>query len=398
MHPSEEIKGVKSNILKNKKIVLAVTGSIAAIESIKLARELIRHDAEIIPVMTKASTQIIHPDALWFATGKKPKTTLTGQTEHVSYCGKIQDSADLLLISPCTANTISKIAHGIDDTSVTTFATTAIGSKTPILIVPAMHLSMYSHNIIKENIEKCKQNQIEFISPHIKGSKAKLASIDEIVANVIKKTNKNDLNEKKMLIIGGSNIQPIDDIRYISNFSSGKTGLFLAKKAYLRGAKVLLMMGHNNLEIPKYIKTRNFTTIKKLTKLLKEENLSNFDIIINCAAISDYIPEKTKGKIKSGKKNLKIKMNNAPKIIPKIKKMSSKSTIVAFKAEEKKENIEKKSMELLKKYDIDYVVGNHISAFNKDQNEISIFDRQGKIDTKKDRKEKLADHILDKIK
>ena len=140
MHPADEIRGSKSNKLAKKKIVLGVTGSIAAVETVKLARELIRNGAEVFPVMTKSATKIIHPDALWFATGNKPIVELSGATEHVSFCGRVKYPADLLLISPCTANTISKIAHGIDDTTVTTFASTAIGSSVPIMIVPAMHL------------------------------------------------------------------------------------------------------------------------------------------------------------------------------------------------------------------------------------------------------------------
>ena len=157
MHPADEIRGSKSKRLSKKRIVLAVTGSIVAVETIKLSRELIRHGAEVFPVMTPSATKIIHPDSLWFATGNKPIIELSGKTEHVSFCGRVKNPADLLLISPCTANTISKIAHGIDDTAVSTFATTAIGSGVPILIVPAMHLSMYDHKIIQENIKKCKK-------------------------------------------------------------------------------------------------------------------------------------------------------------------------------------------------------------------------------------------------
>ncbi|HEC72138.1 MAG TPA: hypothetical protein ENI36_00875, partial [Thermoplasmatales archaeon] len=119
MHPVEEIKGEKSNKLSNKRIVVGITGSIAAVETVKLCRELIRHGAEVYPVMTESATKIIHPDALEFATGKKPILRLTGKIEHVELCGKTRNPADLLLIVPCTANTISKIALGIDDTPVT---------------------------------------------------------------------------------------------------------------------------------------------------------------------------------------------------------------------------------------------------------------------------------------
>lgn len=157
MHPADEIRGVKSKRLAKKRIVLGITGSIAAVESVKLSREFIRHGAEIFPVMTHSATKIIHPDSLEFATGNKPIIELTGKTEHVSFCGRVKEPADLFIISPCTANTISKIAHGIDDTAVTTFATTAIGSDIPMLIVPAMHLSMYDHKIVQKNVLKCKE-------------------------------------------------------------------------------------------------------------------------------------------------------------------------------------------------------------------------------------------------
>ena len=190
MHPVNDIIESKSKILKNKTIVLGITGSIAAVETIKLSRELIRHGAKVIPVMSKAATKIIHQDAIWFATGHKPIIELSGKTEHVSYLGRVKKPADLYLICPATANTISKISHGIDDTSITTFATTALGSKIPMIIVPAMHLSMYDNKIIKENIKKLKKNNVHFILPQIIKNKAKLPKQDKIIAEIIKKTYK----------------------------------------------------------------------------------------------------------------------------------------------------------------------------------------------------------------
>jgi phosphopantothenoylcysteine decarboxylase / phosphopantothenate---cysteine ligase len=177
MHPADELRGKASKKLLGKRIVLGVTGSIAAVESVKLARELIRHGAVVYPVMTPAAMRILHPDALEFATSHKPVVQLSGQTEHVAWCGLVADPVDVLLISPCTANTISKIARGIDDTPVTTCATTALGSKVPILCVPAMHLSMYDHNIIQKNIEICQKHGVLFLDPFIKGNKAKLPEI-----------------------------------------------------------------------------------------------------------------------------------------------------------------------------------------------------------------------------
>ena len=254
MHPADEIRGSKSNKLSKKRVVLGITGSIAAVETVKLSRELIRHGAEVIPVMTSSAERIIHPDSIEFATGKKPTIELTGETEHVSLCGQVRDPVDLLLICPCTANTISKIAHGIDDTPVTTFATTAIGSSVPILIVPAMHISMYDHKIVQKNIKECKKIGIKFIDPFIEKNIAKMADIDEIVSYVFREIGKKDLLKKKILIIGGPSAEKIDDVRIITNLSSGKTAISLAKDAFFRGADVEMWYGLGRESVPNYIK------------------------------------------------------------------------------------------------------------------------------------------------
>ena len=141
--------------LAGKQIVIAVTGSIAAVEVIKLIHALRRCGAVVQPVMSHAATGIIHPDALTYASGRETITRLSGHVEHITWCGE-GGSADLLLIAPCTANTLGKIACGIDDTPVTTFATTALGSKKPVIVVPAMHNSMYRHPAVTENILKLK--------------------------------------------------------------------------------------------------------------------------------------------------------------------------------------------------------------------------------------------------
>ena len=398
MHPSDDIRGSKSNFLTGKRIVLAVTGSIAVVETIKLARELIRHGAEIIPVMSDSATKIIHPDSLWFATGKKPIVELSGATEHVFYCGRVKDPADLLLICPCTANTISKIAHGIDDTSVTTFATTSIGSNIPILIVPAMHLSMYDHKIIQGNIRKCKTVKIKFIEPNIEKNKARMPDIDEIVANVICLTGKQNLFKKKVLIIGGPTAEPIDDIRVVTNRSSGKTAVLLAKSAFYQGADVELWYGRGYEPVPKWIKKTDYISLNDLLKLVKFKKLNKFDIIIVCAAVSDYIPKKQEGKISSGKDKLVVEMHPAPKIMSILRKKAPKAKIVGFKVEEKKDKLKEKSINLLKNSKLDFVVGNTISAFSSNKNEIWIFNQKGKSINKKGKKEILADYILELIK
>ena len=398
MHPADEIRGSKSKILSKKRIVLAVTGSIAAVETIKLSRELIRHGAEVFPVMTPSATKIIHPDSLWFATGNKPIIELSGETEHVTFCGRVKNPADLLLISPCTANTISKIAHGIDDTTVTTFASTAIGSDVPILIVPAMHLSMYDHKIVQENIKKCKKVGVRFVEPLIEKNKAKMASIDEIVSYVIRETSKQDLAKKKILVIGGPTAEPIDDVRVITNRSSGKTAIWLVKNAFYRGSDVELWYGFGSETPPDFIRTVRFESISDHSKLLKSKDLKKFDVIVLCAALSDYIPKKLKGKIPSGKDKLVVELSPASKIISGLRKKAPNSKIIGFKVEETSSKLKEKASALLKKNNLDFVVANTISGFSKDENEIWIIDKKGKCIHKKGRKEQLASYILDTVR
>lgn len=396
MHPVNDIRGSKSSFLKDKKIVLAVTGSIAAVETIKLARELIRHGAEVIPVMTNAATKIIHPDSLWFATGKRPIVELSGDTEHVNYCGRVKDPVDLLLLCPCTANTISKIAHGIDDTVVTTFATTAIGSKIPVLVVPAMHGSMYDHKIVQENIQKCIQIDIDFVGPTILGNKAKLPSIEEITANVIRKLGKNDYKDKKILVIGGGTFEAIDDVRGITNKSSGKTAISFTKNIFNRGGKVELWYGSLDEKPPIYVKTKSFTSLNDLFKLSEKNKLKKFDIIIICAALSDYIPNYTKGKISSAEEKINISLKQSQKFISTIRKKAPKSKIIAFKLLEDGKKVKTQSKNLLEKNKLDLVVGNTTSGFGSDSNKYWVFSKT-KSSIKKGKKEMLTNYVLDEI-
>ena len=396
MHPADDLRGVSSNKLSQKTIILGVTGSIAAVETVKLARELIRHGADVVPVMTKSASRLIHPDALEFATSHKPIIDLSGKTEHIFFCGLVKDPADLLLICPCTANTISKIAHGIDDTAVTTFATTAIGSNIPINIVPAMHLSMYKHKGLQKNIETCKELGISFIQPDIDQTKAKMPGIDEIVANVIKNIGSQDLKDKSVLIIGGATAEPIDDIRILTNKSSGKTAVSLARTAFERGACVEAWYGYASAPMPSYISVKHFQTIQDIFGLLKD-NTKTFDVIIVCAALADYLPKKQKGKLSSGKQNMAFECVPAPKVIQTIRDIAPKSTLIAFKAEENKKDLIKEATTLLSANNLDVVVANTLSAFGADDNEIIIVDKNKKTMIKKGKKDELATYILDTI-
>ena len=397
MHPADEIRGSTSQKLANKTIILGITGSIAAVETVALARELIRHGANVLPVMTESATRIIHPDAVEFATAHKPIIGLSGRTEHVTYCGLTKNAADLLLISPCTGNTVSKIAHAVDDSPVTTFATTAFGSGIPIILVPAMHLSMYDHRIFQQNIKKLKQQGVTVLEPIVRGNKARMPSMVSIVAQVLRTLGSKDMKNIHVLVIGGGTEEPIDDIRVLTNTSSGRTAVACAVNAFERGATVEVWYGSAQVPVPAYIPIKRFSTIHDLQVLVRQEHIQRFDVIILCAALADYIPRTVKGKIKSGKTPLVLTFDPAEKVLPIIRKKASKAKIIAFKAEASKATIINHSRQLLNRYTLDLVIGNTVKGFGSETNEIAFVTKKGKSSWKKGSKEKLAAAILDTI-
>ncbi|MHA1442539.1 MAG: bifunctional phosphopantothenoylcysteine decarboxylase/phosphopantothenate--cysteine ligase CoaBC [Candidatus Heimdallarchaeota archaeon] len=398
-----EITGKTSDLLKEKKIVIGLTGSVAVVETVHLARLLMRHGAEVIIAMTKAAQDLIQPDLLEWATGNPVIIELTGQIEHVHLCGLHPERADLLLIAPSTANTIGKIAGGIDDTVVTTFATTALGSKMPIAIVPAMHSSMYQNPVVVENIEKLKKIGIKFIGPRIEEGKAKIATNDDILEEVVSLVAKNDLKGKKVVITAGPTRAWIDDIRFITNPSSGKMGLELAKEAKSRGADVTLILGPSTLSLPNI--GLNIIRIDTTQDIIEAINdLTRIDIFISAAAIGDYEPIKTKGKIPSKQAKLTIVLKPTPKIITVVKKKFPKTEIVGFKAEvdlTEKQLIEKAKTSL-EQHDIDIVVGNVVNkpkqGFATATNEVVLVKKKGKpIHIPLDSKRSIAKKILDEL-
>lgn len=392
MHPADHLRGTKSDKLNGRRIVLGVTGSIAAVECVKLCRELIRNGAEVHAVMSKDAQGIIHPWALEFATGRPVTTEIDGRVQHVSLCGDVPDKADLLLIAPATANTISKMAFGIDDTPVTTFATTAIGGGMPVIVVPAMHGSMMAHKIVLENIEKLKRLGVTVLMPKMEESKAKMPSIDFIVSSVISLVGKRDLVGRKVLVIAGATEEPIDDIRVVTNRSSGETGLELARAAYERGANVDLWMGRCECEIPGHIKTTRFTSYGSLAKLAA--NVKH-DIVLFPAAVSDFSPKKAVGKISSDQEALTITLRRTPKLIDRMKGRF----VVGFKAQArmKDEDLVKEALQLIKRSRCSLVVANSVENVKKGHTIVIVVTPDGTTEELEGTKSEVADKIMDRV-
>lgn len=397
MHPVEELRGSTSRLLHRRRILFGVTGSIAAVESVRLARELIRHGADVFPVMTPAATRILHPDALEFATGHRPVTQLSGQVEHVQWCGLIPDPVNLVVLPGCTANTISKIAHGIDDTPVTTCVTTALGSQVPVLIIPAMHKSMYTNRFVQESLHACEKAGITILEPWMDRTKAKLADLPVMVSTIIRLLSPQTLAGKRILVIGGATAETIDDIRVLTNRSSGKMATSLAVAAYEQGAAVDLWYGNVTEPIPSFVSVTPFTTTQNLLTLVRRRPVKTYDGIIVCAAIANYIPTRTKGKIPSGKKELTITCHPAPKILEALRAKAPAVPIVAFKAEETKSQLHRETKRLIKTFKLQGAVGNTLASFGADTTEILILPRTGKAVWITGKKPELARDIINRF-
>ncbi|MEI6294061.1 MAG: bifunctional phosphopantothenoylcysteine decarboxylase/phosphopantothenate--cysteine ligase CoaBC, partial [Methanomicrobiales archaeon] len=286
-----------AGVLEGKCIVLGVTGSIAATEVVRLSHELRREGAIVQGVMSQAACGILSPDALTYATGRETITRCTGMVEHVEYCG-VGGKADLFLVAPCTANSIGKIACGIDDTPVTTFATTAVGRGIPVLIAPAMHESMYRHPAVIDNLETLRRWGIDIIPPRIDEGRAKIAGIEEIVLHVKRALGGMGLTGKKVLITSGACRESVDDVRVLTTRSTGMMGRALALEAFRLGANVTVV--HRD-RFPCVTNINVSSAGEMRGAVLSECASGNVDYYLSAAAISDFAPDPVKGKIPSGK-------------------------------------------------------------------------------------------------
>ena len=389
MHPSEEIHCEKSNKLRGKTIVLGITGSIAATECFSVIRELVRHGAKVIPVMTPSAVKLVAPDAIEFASGIKPIVELTGQTEHITHLGD-PSAADLFIVYPATANTISKMAQGIDDTAVTSMATVALGGKIPVAVAPAMHELMLDNPAVAKNLRTLAEWGVHIIGPHRDGTRAKAASKEEIVSWAIKLLSKNDLLGRRILIIGGRSEEPIDSMRMITNRSTGHMALALARRAFERGADVELWMGGCGVALPDFLNIRRFSAVSDLVEMV---DTIDHDLVIVPAALADFTPfEKIEGKIPSDKL-FEVKLKPVPKVLPLIRKNCG--NVIGFKAESglTLAELEKKARARMGEYDLRAVVANDIDDAGKTTSS-AILVTSGKSKNITGTKIEVSDEIL----
>lgn len=374
-------------------VVLCVTGSIAAIESIKLARKLVRNGINVKCFMSDGACDIIHPYAMEFATGRSVVTKLTGKIEHVKYA-----NTDLILVAPATANVISKFAYKIADNPINTLLITAYGYKTPILMIPSMHDSMYK--AVKENIENLKDEGISFVKPKMEEKKAKFPDINDIVLHALRNLGSNELEGRKVLISAGATYEAIDEVRGITNRSSGKMGVEIAKEAFIRGADVTLIKGKMTADVPNIFNFIDAESVEEM-RIAVLDHVNKYDIFFSAAAVSDFIPEKRENKISSNEE-LTLKLEKAPKIIGEVKKINLEIFLVGFKAEYdiSRDVLIQSARKRAEKFDIDLMVANDVAVegagFDEDKNQVILIDDEI-ADVPLSSKKEVAGRIIDRV-
>ena len=399
------IKGSKGTELENKNIIHCITGSISIFKSLEIIREMIRYGADVQPVVTDTARDLINPLLFDWASNKKTISEITGKLEFISTLKT--NKIDLILLAPATFTTINKFANGIADNPVTLILQSALGFKIPILIVPAMHENLYDNPILQKNIEKLEDLGVSFIPPDIQEDKAKISDKSEIIDHIVKKIHKKDMIGIKYLVTAGPTHEQIDPIRYITNASSGKMGISIAKELWYRGADVTLIHGNISTEIPKMIKTIKIkTTEEMLEKTLNKIKTESYNVFISAAAPSDFKIDNYNEKKMSSDNDINLKFKKTQKIINEVKKTNSKLFSIIFKLEYnvKEEELIEKSYKRLIESNADMVIANDgyppkDKGFDVDTNEVYI------INEKKDvlkiplsNKKIIAMKIIDEVK
>ena len=355
-------------MLSGVNVALGVTGSIAAVKTVELAHELRRRGASVRGVTTKGATGIVHPWAIEFATGNDVVTEITGAVEHVELCGD-EGWADVLLIAPATANTVGKIAAAIDDTPVTTCATTALGAGVPVVIAPAMHEPMYDHPGVLEAIERVESWGVPFVDPRIEEGKAKIATVDTIALETARVAGESPLAGEHIVVTAGATVEPIDPVRVLTNRASGKTGRAVARACHARGADVSLVHGEGNLDraVP-WADLRRVETATEMREAF-EAITEDADALVSAAAIGDYTVDAAEEKLRSGREDLTLSLRPTPKLIDGVRDRHPDLPVVGFKTETGGDDGEMiaQARRIMERADLSFVVANDASVMGENE-------------------------------
>ena len=390
-------------VLKDKTVVLGVTGSIAAYKAVELASQLTQAEARVEVIMTEAATEFIAPLTFRNITGRPVVTKMFElaseySVEHVALAA----AADVVVIAPATADIIARIAVGIADDML---CCTVLATKAPVIVAPAMHAAMYDNQVTQDNLAKLKARTFTIVGPDY-GRLAsggiglgRLVDVNEILGTICQVLGRTrDLAGRRIVVTAGGTQEPVDPVRCLTNHSSGKMGYALAEAARDRGAKVVLVSAPTALPKPVGVDVVNVGTAQEMYEAVKKAVVKTHALIM-AAAVADYRPKKvSKGKIKRERaSSLTLELERTPDILSEVK---GKFLRVGFAAES--ENLVANAKGKLDKKQLDLIVANDITAkgsgIGADTNQVVIIDRKDKVEKLPLLpKREVADRILDRV-
>jgi len=386
------------------RIVLGVSGGIAAYKAAEIARSLIRNGHEVQAVMTRAAEEFIRPLTFASLTGRKvisdlfssasPEATLSSSVEHIG----VAREHDLLLVAPATANVIAKFAHGLADDFLSTLYLAFTG---PVVIAPAMNNEMWNHPATIANLETLRERGHRIVDPD-DGYLAcgtygpgRLAETDRIVAAV---DLPRDLERETILITAGPTREPIDPVRYLSNRSSGRMGYAIAEAAAQRGARVILVSGPVSIPAPAGVELVGVETAQQMYDAVLDR-LQESTVIVKCAAVADYRPASIADqKIRKTAGEIALQLEPTADILTELGKRKENRVLIGFAAET--ENLRESAMRKLEAKNCDMIVANKApEAFDSEMNQVTLVFRNGEIqELPRAAKREIANQILDRIR
>ncbi len=391
-------------ILKDRKILLGVTGGIAAYKALELTRLLAVEEAQIRVIMTQSAMEFVQPLSFQVLSGQ-PVCTHLFDLETESRIGHIQvaTEAEVAVIAPATANIIGKLAHGIADDYLTT---ALLACTAPKIICPAMNVNMYENQIVQENLARLKSRGFDQVGPEagdlacgVQGL-GRLAPVDEILESIRRLLTPQSLKGKRVLVTAGPTREMLDPVRHLTNPSSGKMGYALASAARRRGAEVTLVSGPSSLAPPHGVKQVQVTTAQEMHEAVMEQ-FGQMEAVVMAAAVSDYRPKKMAAKkIKKIKAKESLELEKTEDILLRLGELKQGQILVGFAAETEDllENAKKK----LRQKKVDFIVANDLTAadvgFGCDTNEVTILWPGGEVEKLPLKsKELIAMEIWDRV-
>jgi phosphopantothenoylcysteine decarboxylase/phosphopantothenate--cysteine ligase len=392
-------------MLNGKRILLGVTGSIAAYKAVELLRELTKRGAEVQVVMTEAATKFVTP--LTFETLSRQEVLLDMWSLAYSHrIGHIEATAraDLFVVAPATARTIARLALGLADDFLSCIY---LASRCPVLAAPAMDSDMFEHPALQENLKRLRDRGVHIVEPDVGPlasglvGRGRLAELSEILAAIERiLVAVQDLAGQVILVTAGPTREPLDPVRYLSNRSSGKMGYAIAEAAGARGARVILVSGPTALVPPQGVDVIHVETAQQMHDAVLAK-LTAATVVIKAAAVADYRPKQVAGrKIKKDEAVPQVTLESTPDILAEVGKRKGRRILVGFAAET--EDLVENARKKLQRKHLDLMVANDVSqpgaGFDADTNAVKILDAQGKVEELPlQSKRSVADRVLDRV-